>query len=311
MPSDAEIDAALWRLVTLASSAKASPRRAWPQTTARRIAVGGTVTFSAAVAAFAAVNLLPASPTPGAVSSAWAKQVIAHAAAALTGSRSGILHVGETQTVDTPGAHGQPDTIKSWESQAPYRYWVTEHQGSSFYETTVKSGDRMEQYISSPVLGVHHHPVHVLYVIHAPEFSQRAFGPLTGPAYKAALALVTDRSSSSTRPENFSDLIVHLLRAPGVRVNTDASVNGTTAISITAKSKIWHDEHDTLYLRPKTYTPLELTTTSGTGAAYSTTTTTFSTYETLPADSVSMPNLEQLYPSARVLHITAHHSTRR
>lgn len=301
LPSDAEIDAALQRLITRVPTAEASRRTAWAQSASRRrIAIGGGVAVSAAVAAFVVVNLLPVSRTPGAVSNAFAKRVIAHAAAAVAGSGTGILHVVETVTIDETspsGSNSTTFTVQSWEDQiAPYAYWVTDQYRLDMSTTTL-SDDTVESYASANNRLFEWHNAPPLLAFEQFE---------TDPGYRAAFSLAHEQDlitaiktagahSSSQRPEAFSDLIVALLNAPGVSVNPNTSVNGQSAVSITGgNGKV------TLYVQPQTYTPLQFVITSGSGDVEQTITTTFDTYETLPAGSVSMPNLAQLYPGAQV-----------
>jgi hypothetical protein len=301
-PPEAEIDAALRRLLMRVPTAEASSRTAWLQgTTRRRTSIAGGVAATAAVAAFVVINVLPASRTPGAVSDAFAKQVIAHTAAAVAGTGTGVLHVVETVTNDEIGAAGPTSsmsTVQSWEEQtAPYAYWVTDQYGSDAITTTL-SDDTVEHYESASNTLIEWRNTPPLL-----EFEQFE----TDPAYRAAFSLAHSqdlaaaiklagaKSSSSQPPETFSDLIVALLNAPGVTVNPNASVNGESAISITGSNGAV-----TLYVQPGTYTPLQFVVTRGSGRAQQTITATFSTYETLPTGSVSMPNLAQLHPSAKV-----------
>jgi hypothetical protein len=265
----------------------------------RRVVLRAGVGFTVAVAiAFAAVNLLPSSQTPGGVSDAWAKRVIAHATAAVAGPGTGILHVVETVTTDAPGPNGASSathTVQSWEQQtAPYAYWVTSQYGSDTSTATL-SDDTVERYDSASNTLIEWRDTPPLL-----EFAQFE----SDPAYRAAFSLVHQQDlvtasrsagtqSSSQPPETFSDLIVALLNASGVSV-TNATVNGESVISITGDNG-----NVTLYVQPQTYKPVQFVITRRTGVAPSTVTTTFNTYETLPADSVSMPNLPQLYPSAK------------
>ena len=109
----------IWRAVQESEPVRPRRRSAWIVVSAspwRRVALGGVVVATVAAVAFAAVNLLPASGTPGAVSDAAAKQIIARAAAVLSGTGSGILHIAETLTVN-PNESGQPintSTVESW-----------------------------------------------------------------------------------------------------------------------------------------------------------------------------------------------------
>jgi hypothetical protein len=302
-PSTGEVDAALRRVLARVPTVETSPGRAWPPvTTRRRLAFGGTAAATAAAAAFVAVNVLPASPTPGAVGDAWAKRVIAHAAAAVSGNGSGILHVVETVTVAGGGSDGPPSqtfAVQTWDSQtAPHEFWETVQQGPGVNMTTI-SGDATEEYnsVSSTVTEMQgSQPT---------QFAQQVFDD---PEYQAASALA---HTSSPTPAAFSDLIAQALKASGVSVNQDANVGGEPAISIAGSitNEDGNDVSYTLYVQPQTYTPLELVTTSGSGTGQSTITTKFSTYETLPAGSVSMPNLVQLYPSAQVENVPASRST--
>jgi hypothetical protein len=163
--------------------------------------------------------------------------------------------------------------------------------------TTTLSDDTVEHYESASNTLIEWHNAPPL--LESEQFE-------SDPAYRAAFSLAHSQDlptaiksagaqSSSQPPETFSDLIVALLNAPGVTVNPTASVNGKSAISITGSNG-----NVTLYVQPQTYTPLQFVVTNGSGAAQQTITTTFSTYETLPSGSVSMPNLAQIYPSARV-----------
>lgn len=313
-PSDAEIDAALQRLLNRVPTANASAQKAWLHTaTRRRIAIGGGVAATAAIAAFVVVNVLPASRTLGGVSDAWAKRVIAHTAAAVAGSGSGILHIIETTTGTDYNGFDFTDTFQSWDSQTtPDQFWSTNQDGSdntSGPDTSMLtiSGDRLETYDAAS---------NTLHEVHRVPPSRIAEAEAQGNAGYAAALVLTEKAnvypaapratasgSSSFQVPTFSDLIVALLNAPGVTVNPNASVNGEAAISITETPAANANARFTLDVQPQTYTPLlmTITTTNTSGAVQSTITTTFNTYETLPAGSASMPNLAQLYPNATII----------
>jgi hypothetical protein len=305
-PTDADIEAALRSLLASGPPVAAPPVRRHPRRVVARAGIGVT---AAGAIAFAAVNLLPGSPTPGAVSDAWAKRVIAHAAAAAAGSGTGILHIVETTT--SPDYTG---TFQSWDSQTtPDLFWETDQEGSDNTngpDTSIRtiSGDTLETYdaASNTLREVQQVPLARIAALEADG----------NPAYRDAFAITEEENvypaaprttvpaggSSSFQAPTFSDLIVALLKAPGVSVNPNASVNGEPAISITNKpgpSTLY-----TLYVQPQTYIPLQLIEagpTNGNNTAPFTIKTTFNTYETLAAGTVSMPNLTQLYPNAKII----------
>jgi hypothetical protein len=312
-PTDADIEAAFRSLLgsrppTETPSAVRSVRR-HPRRVILRAGIGVT---TAGAIAFAAVNLLPTSPTtPGAVSDAMAKRVIAHVTATLAGPGSGILHIVVTTTST---ANNYIDTYQSWDSQtSPDMFWSTDQEGSdntSGPDTSALtiSGDTLETYDAASNI-VHE-------VQRVPPSRLAGLEANGNPAYQDALALSEQENvypaatgttqpaggASSSQVPTFSDLIVALLKGPGVTVNPNASINGESAINITDQT-----EPRTLYklyVQPQTYTPLQLSETSpthGNDTAPSTITTTFNIYETLPAGAASMPDLAQLYPNAKVL----------
>ena len=299
--SSTDVDLALQRLLSqLPEAPQPRPRRI--RATRVRVVLGGTV---AATAAFAAVNLLPASTTPGAVGNASAKQVIAHAAAAATGPSDGILDVASTVTIDG-GATNETYTTESWTQQtAPYDYWANT-QSSSFTGTTTVAGGDVDEYNSQ---------TNTITESHLTVQQAQAFPLLSDPAYRAALTLEQTQNTSSAAdpltltvppsqgqaPATFSDVLTSLLKLPGLVVNQNASVNGQNAISISSQSG-----DEVLYVQASTYTPLKFVVTYLSGLTYGsdntpiTVTTTFSSYQTLPAGSVSMPDVTQLHPNATV-----------
>ena len=299
--SSTDVDLALQRLLSqLPEAPQPRPRRI--RATRVRVVLGGTV---AATAAFAAVNLLPASTTPGAVGNASAKQVIAHAAAAATGPGDGILDVASTVTIDG-GATNETYTTESWTQQtAPYDYWANT-QSSSFTGTTTVAGGDVDEYNSQ---------TNTITESHLTVQQAQAFPLLSDPAYRAALTLEQTQNTSSAAdpltltvppsqgqaPATFSDVLTSLLKLPGLVVNQNASVNGQNAISISSPNG-----DEVLYVQTGTYTPLKFVVTYLSGLTYGsdntpiTVTTTFSSYQTLPAGSVSMPDVTQLHPNATV-----------
>lgn len=303
-PTHGDIEAALRSLLVSGPPVDTKPatRRA------RRVVVRAGIGVTAAGAiAFAAVNLFPASGTPGGVSDAWAKRVIAEAAVAVAGPSSGIQHIVETTT--SPDYTG---TFQSWDAQTtPDLFWETDQEGSdntNGSNTSIRtvSGDTLETYDAASNT--------LLEVRQVPRARIAALEAEGNPAYRDALAITEEENvypaaprttagdSSSVQVPTFSDLIVALLKAPGVSVNPSASVNGEPAISITGKPG--PGTLYTLYVQPQTYTPLQLIETgptNGNNTAPFTIKTTFNTYETLPAGTVSMPNLTQLYPKAKVV----------
>ena len=307
-PSSTDVDLALQRLLSqLPEAPQPRPRRV--RTTRLRLALGGTVAATAAGAAFAAVNLLPASTTAGVIGNASAKQVIAHAAAATTGPSDGILHVARTVTIDG-GATNETYTTESWMQQtAPYDYWANT-QSSSFTVTTTVAGGDVDEYNSQ---------TNTITESHLTVQQARVFPLLSDPAYRAALTLQQTQNTSSAAdpltltvppsqgqaPETFSDLLTSLLTLPGLAVNPNASVNGQNAISISSQSG-----DEVLYVQAGTYTPLQFVLTYRSGLTYGSdntpisVTTTFNSYQTLPAGSVSMPDVAQLHPNATVTELT-------
>jgi hypothetical protein len=284
-PSDAQVEAALRRVLVRVSTAETPPRRFWQQISARRrVAFGASLAASAAVATFVVVNLLPASQTSGGITNAWARRVLARvAAAADTGS--GILHIVDTTTSTQPGSPFA-GTVQSWQEQtAPYSNWRITRQGSATLTTTL-SGRTAITYNSATksLYEVPNAPLDVAF--DANDVAYRAvYLFLHQPRPYATLKSVT--------PVSFGELIVELLKAPKVRVRRDTSVSGRPTISVTARTEYGSL---TLYVQPKTYKPEQLVTRDNGGA----TTETFTTYKTLPTGSVSMPNLKRLHPHAPV-----------
>jgi hypothetical protein len=316
-PSGTEIDAALRRLLARVPAAEASAGPAWPQAATRRRSVFGSgVAVTVAIAAFVVVNVLPASRTPGGVSNAWAKRVIAHTSVAVLGPGSGILHIVETTTGTINGTGSRHsfnyiDTFQSWDSQTdPDQFWSTNQDGSD----NTSGPDTSALTLSVHTLESYDAASNTLHEVHqVPPARVAALEAEGNAGYAAALALTEQANvypgaprrtaGSSFQVPTFSDLIVALLNAPGVTVNPNASVSGEAAISITETPAANANARFTLDVQPHTYTPLlmTITNTNGSGAIESTNTTTFNTYETLPASSVTMPNLAQIYPNAKVI----------
>lgn len=288
--SEAQVDAALRRVLVEVARVETTRRDSHRRIFApRRAAVGSAVAASAAVAAFAAINLLPASTTPG-VSDAWAKRVVARVTAAVDPG-SGVLHMVEILTtadedVHTP-FHG---TVQSWEElDAPYAYWQTAQNGSDTTTTTL-SGDSVSSYDSATGTLYELQNARPDQAFHANNLAyQSVYLQLHQPTPYATLKSVT--------PEPFGHLLVTLLNAPDVSITRGASVQGESAISVAAKTLLGRL---TLYVQPQTYKPLQLVLTSREGGVA---TVTFTTYETLPAGSVSIPNLAQLHPTAQVVSV--------
>jgi hypothetical protein len=297
-PTDEATEAAFRALI--ASGTAASPALGARARRPRRVLVRASAGVAAAGAvAFAAVNLLPASQTPGAVGAAWAKRVIAHAAVAAAGSGSGILHIVATTT-----SGNYTGTYQSWDSKTSSdTFWSTDAAGAD--NTTgpntgmlTLSGDTLESYDAASNT--------LREVQRIPPSRAMALEAEGNPAYAAVLELTeypgaatTTSAAPSQTPETFSDLIAALLKDSGVTADTGASVNGQSAIRISdqAGARLLYS----LYVAPQTYTPLRLVASSTTNGNESTITTTFDAYETLPAGSVSMPNLAELYPNAKVV----------
>jgi len=297
----------IWRAVQESEPVRPRRRSAWIVVSAspwRRVALGGVVVATVAAVAFAAVNLLPASGTPGAVSDAAAKQIIARAAAVLSGTGSGILHIAETLTVN-PNESGQPintSTVESWDSEtAPLAYWSTAVGNDGAFGKTVIANDTIEHYDSSSntIQELRNAPpIDESWQQFADEHTY--FGPvvsLLGQQDPGAVRRLVFAGSQApaTFPAEFSHLVEELLSAPGVTVNSAASVNGAPAITITNNNVGY-----TLYVQPGTYTPLEITYTAA-GRDPTTLTITFTAWETLPPGSVPIPDLTQLYPKASVV----------
>jgi hypothetical protein len=305
-PTDVDTETAFRNLLERWPQVDAPPIRRLPWRMVLRAGVGVT---AAAAIAFAALNVLPVSPTtPGGVSDAFAKRVIAHAAAAIAGPGSGILHIVVTTTSTS---NSYVDTYQSWDSQTTRNmFWSTDQNGS--HNTT--GPDTSALTISGDTLETYDAASNTLHEVQRVPPSRVAGLEADGnPAYAAALQLTeypavtgttntAGGASASETPGTFSDLIVTLLKATGVVINLNAGFNNQRAIRITDQDG--PTTLFTLYVKPQTYTPLQLTMTTPTSdsdTTPSTITTTFNTYETLPAGSVSIPNLAQLYPNAKVV----------
>jgi hypothetical protein len=282
---DAEIDAALARLLrTMPVSADEPRTPSWTPATAR-LALALGVLVIALVVAFAATNLLPPSGTPGGVSEAWAARVLARTYAALAGSGDGILHIDETVTVTATGPHSRRLSYQteSWQQQtSPYDYWSKGSDGS--YWTIV---NRQLEHYEAPYNTLYETPQ-----LSPLEVSQDRW--LDNPAWQVEARLLGHASTSAS----YADLIARLFKTQGATVDPDASVNGQAAISITSVATSGATQK--LYVRPVTYEPVEEVISGRDGSEKSTIITKFSAYQTLPAGSVSPPNLQQLHPNARV-----------
>jgi hypothetical protein len=310
-PSGAEIDTALRRVLRSLPPTPPPPQHPSWRLRPRRVITGASaLAMIVAGFVFAAVNLLPASTTPGAVGSAWAKRALANAISAAGGNRTGILHVVETVS----GFDPKPLTGQVWQTEtAQYQFWVITDFDTHTLTTTIADG-KIEEYFPGSNLLPGGTIEEVNESAHAP-----LFGPtwwFVDPEYQAAVALTHERgalpvyeppTAPGTRaPQTFGDLIVGLLRTQGVRV-ARTRLNGEPAIkfSRTVDVKSETTTQYTLYVKPKTYRPLELIAieASGNSSPPRTTITRFSQYETLPAGSVKMPNLTKLYPHAHVVHV--------
>jgi hypothetical protein len=287
-----------------------------PRRRSRRRRPRGVILSASALASiiaavvFAVLNLLPAASTPGAVGNAWAKRVIAHAITAAAGNRTGILHAVETVSGFDSGAL----TGQVWQTQAaPYQFWVVARLGSRTFITTI-AGSRIEEYYCCST----YIPDGTIQEVNENDKHAPLAGPtwsFVDPEYQAAVALTHERgalpvyepptASRIKAPETFGDLIVRLLRTPGVKVAL-THLNGRPAIrfSRTVHVKSETTTHYTLYVEPTTYRPVELVAVeaSGNSSPPRTTITTFSKYQTLPTGSVKIPDLPKLYPRAHIVN---------
>lgn len=259
----------------------------------RRVKLVGGLTAAAGAAAFGLVNVLPLSGTSAGVGEAWAKRVIARVVAVAVPS-TGILHVDaiSSGTISTGNDAGQPIgptslEVNSWDEQdPPHSFWATVSTNNSIDSYTTVVDGQVTRY--DPVNDT---------------LSSGPEGTLPPSAVDPALAAVhavagaTDPSDAATYDTSDStasvpSMIEKLVDAPGVKVNSGASVDGSPAIAI-----ISADGKTTLYVAPRTYQPIELV--DGSVNPTVTETTRFKTYEVLPDGSVPVPNLRPEHPNAK------------
>jgi hypothetical protein len=297
--SEAEIDAALERVVqTLPAADKPLTRRSRPARP--RPVFAGAVVAAAIVIAFAATNLISTSGSPGGVSVAWAKQVITRVAAVLAGSGNGILHIDETivetSTGRRAGSRVRSFEFNSWQQQTPpYAYWQNGYNGADHSTTVITN--RIERYDTTG---------NTLY--EGRKLSPSAISlheQIANPAW-LAVSYMAQRVRVPSNATSYGVLLAQLLKAPGVAVNPHVRLNGKTVIGIVSgvtrgiSLTRAGDISGTLYVQPKTYRPLEYVIRRGNGIV----TQRFSTYQTLPLDSVPVPNLQKLHPDARIIRGT-------
>ncbi len=293
-PSSEAVEAALQRLLTdpELATATAFGRRRWISTSRRtRLALAGGFLVVAIAAAFAAINLLPASSRSAGVGTAWAKDVVARTAAVATGAGNGILHI--DMSVTQTSAHNSDDVryrVQSWaQLSTPHAYWETSYSGSDV-STTVLVRGQVEYYDSaSNTLS---------------DGAKRVAGAqppatLFDPAYHSVLAVLYPRNAPAHQlPATFSLLVARLIRSPNVTVDRHATLDGRPAIRITALHG-----RAILYAQPHSFTPLEFVTFGDPGAnpaSIARITMRFAAYETLPHSSLLPPNLQKLHPRARL-----------
>ncbi len=337
-PSVEEVDRALARIASRLEEAgpehfgardgrSAAGRRGGPRvgvgrrTGLRIAAVGGL-----AAAGLAAVSLAPSGHHGGVVSEAWAKTVLAKTRAALTDQGSGILHVIIDEQDTVPNANGDQVThsltIEDWSDESSDDYWAKETLapgGGQSTDTawTVNTPDSTTIYdADSNLIRTFTNSAHVK--IEHPEFSDPAAQQLAAYVDQATIDLAAANLPKSVivnpgsgqvsvpgplQRVSFAGLLRQLISSNDATVQGPITQNGHSEIQIDTQNGV------TVYVDPQTYAPLELdfNGTPRTGSSVPTvasTTLTFQTYETLPADSVTPPDLQQLYPNATVVDAT-------
>jgi hypothetical protein len=292
-PSFEALEAALQRLLAEAEPAGASVpgRRRWISRSSRtRPALAAGVLVAVIAAAFAAINLLPASSHPAGVGTALAKDVVARTADVATGAGDGILHIDMLVTQTSANKSDEVHyRIQSWaQLSAPHAFWETSYSGSDV-STTVLLRGRVEYYDSAS---------NTLSGGAKRVSGARPRAALFDPAYHSVLVVLYPSNVTAHQlPPTFSQLVARLIRAPNVTVDRHATLDGRPAIRITALQG-----RAILYAQPRSYTPLEFVTFGDLGAdpaSITRITMRFAAYETLPHGSVSPPDLQKLHRSAR------------
>ena len=176
-----------------ADQAAVPRRRTGPPRRVRFAMAAGAVAITTG-ATFVVINLLPATHVPAGISNAWAQHVIARAAAAVSGSGDGILHIDQTVTIDHTGGSNpgtQTFQTETWEQQtAPHSCWETGQSGSQTETTTVIDG-LLEHYDSS---------TNTVAELKLPTRAAPWSCPRFDPAYRAALQLMALRTRHRPTP---------------------------------------------------------------------------------------------------------------
>jgi hypothetical protein len=297
--SDEVVDEALRRVLArtaaepLPTTAR-SPRRR----RARRAAALATVAVVVA-AVFLVANVVPTGREPGTVGTAWAKSVIRRANAALADAASGVLHVEMTvheAFPDANGGHGVTDdfTVDSWDDlSATGPRWASVTTAAEPNDEVPVAADTIWTVVTNERLTSYDQNSNTITVGIA-----RAFASADPATLSLAGSIGTkDALQSSTSPGGglqltFSELLRRLIDSNDVTVVGTVSRAGSPAIEISAANGV------SVYVDPQTYQPLEIDVNR---APSYTETITFGAYETLPAGSVTAPDLQALHPDAKVV----------
>jgi len=270
------------------------------QTRVRRAALAGLVAVAAIVGVVAFINTTVNTSQPASLPALSARQVIARTGAFVTGSGDGILHVDSTTTATVKGRqHRSGGEVDRWsqenrwsQEKPPYDYWISTNTGQE-----TRLGNTITAYRGA------WNQISIGNLVHGP-----VPGQIVDPLEQAVIAvglnhggIALPRSRSFDNPRLFAQELTKVIQTHGVTVRRNAAFRGTPAISITAANK-----RATLYVNSGTYRPLGFVATEyvlgNNNQVVETihTTTVFNTYETVPEDSVKMPNLVLNYPHATV-----------
>jgi hypothetical protein len=301
---DEVVDSALRRVMERAAAEPPlpAPRRARP----RRAAALLAVTVAVAASALTLVSALPAEREPETVGTAWAKNVFRRADAVLAGAGVGVLYVQMTVHQAFPNANagkGVYDdyTVESWtELGGTQRYWAKVTSAAEPNDEVPLAADTNWTVAADGQETSYDQNSNTITV--TTDRGTRLPGTDAAPVDPATLALAgglpladakrTLRPADGDHRLTFSALLRQLIDSHDATVDGTVSLDGVPAIRLSAQNGV------TVYVDQKSYRPLEIDTNQ---APDYTATIKIGAYETLPAGSMTAPDLPALHPSAKVI----------
>jgi outer membrane lipoprotein-sorting protein len=237
-----------------------------------------------AAAAAVALGLLSALPGNG-------PNVVARAAAAITGSTDSILHVSAI-TRDTGVGGVYSSQTESWqETSAPFATRSL-HVGAG--------GARLETLQVNGSTQVYDAATNTIYTNSSGAYNGGGNTPQSPPPNKAGAAKGGSVGTGPAKPvtptqsrDPYRGKILSILHSGAVTVAGHTTVDGRDALILAGK-----DGQTTIYVDPQTYQPIQFRTSTGAG----TVTTTFQTYEELPRNPANdaLVSLTAQHPSASI-----------